>query len=117
MNETKKFIATQVVLDTVRGSASVQRGGFFSVEFVKRTNGEVRTMTAKLSRTVKKGKTGEGLSFDPNDKGLVMVLDARKVRENKLDGAVGDDAIKGAFRSFPVDGVLSISLDGKKVAA
>jgi len=105
------------VLDAVRGSRSVQSGGFFSVKFVKRTNGEIRTISAKLSRTVKKGKTGEGLAFDPNEKGLVMVLDSNKVQSNIREGMVGDESVKGAFRSFPIDGVIELKIDGSTIKA
>lgn len=116
-NKTETFIKPQVVLDAVRGSKSVQEGAFFSVTFRKRTNGELRTISAKLSKTVKRGKTGGGLSFDPNEKGLVMVLDANKVKENLAEGAVGDESVKGAFRSFPVDGVVELKVDGSVLRA
>ena len=48
----------------------------FSVTFVKRTTGEVRTMNAM--RGVRKGVTGQGLSFNPSEKNLLTVYDMKK---------------------------------------
>ena len=44
----------------------------FGVKFRKK-NGEMRTMSARLS--VRKGVTGAGLKFDPEDYGLLVVYD------------------------------------------
>jgi len=46
---------------------------FFTVEFVKRTNNEVRKMNCR--KGVRKGVRGGGLRFDPVSKGLVSVFD------------------------------------------
>lgn len=48
----------------------------FSVDFVKRSTGEARTMLCRLG--VKKGVNGKGLNFDPVDKGLLPVWDLHK---------------------------------------
>ena len=48
----------------------------FTVTFVKRTTGEVRTMNAM--RGVRKGVTGQGLSFNPSEKNLLTVYDMKK---------------------------------------
>jgi len=49
---------------------------FFTVVFVKRTNGEVRTMNCR--KGVRKNVSGVGLRFDPRTKGLVSVFDIPK---------------------------------------
>ena len=49
---------------------------FFTVVFVKRTNGELRTMNCR--KGVYKGVKGVGLSFDPVAKRLVGVYDVAK---------------------------------------
>ena len=51
-------------------------GKIFGVRFIKRTNGEMRTMSAR--RGVSKGVTGEGLKYDPESKQLLTVYDMNK---------------------------------------
>jgi len=46
---------------------------FFTVVFVKRTNGKTRTMNCR--KGVRKGVRGGGLKFDPVAKKLVNVFD------------------------------------------
>ena len=48
-------------------------GKIFTVEFIKRGNGERRTMNCRGE--VKKGVKGVGLAYDPNKKSLVSVYD------------------------------------------
>ena len=52
------------------------KGRIFGVEFIKRTTGESRTMSAR--RGVGKGVTGEGLKYDPESKQLITVYDMHK---------------------------------------
>ena len=59
-------------IDLIRGS----KGKVFGVTFIKRTNGEERTMNARLG--VKKGVTGEGLKFDPKQYALIPVYEMPK---------------------------------------
>ena len=70
-------------------------GRVFGVSFVKRTTGELRTMTARLG--VKKFLRGGKLSYSPADKQLLTVFDM---------------AAKG-YRAIPLDGVTKITLSGK----
>lgn len=60
------------------------RGKFFTVTFVKK-DGTIRTMTARTG--VKKGVTGQGLKFNPSDKGIKIVwcCDAENFRAIKLN--------------------------------
>jgi len=76
-------------------------GRIFTATFVKRTTGEVRTMTCRTG--VKKHKSGAGLAFNPIKKNLLPVWDI------DADG----------YRFISVDALLSAVVDGKeyKVAA
>jgi len=51
------------------------KGKYFSVVFTKK-DGSTRRMTARLG--VKKGINGKGMSYDPNEKDLMVVWDAQK---------------------------------------
>jgi hypothetical protein len=51
-------------------------GEIFTVKFIKRTTGEERTLNARTG--VKKGITGNGMSFSPKDNGLVVVYEMNK---------------------------------------
>ena len=61
--------------ETVRALISQSKGGFFGVEFIKRTTGELRKMNCRLG--VQKNLTGQGLKFDPVKKNLMVVFDIR----------------------------------------
>ena len=61
-------------IDLIRGS----KGRVFTVTFIKRTNGDVRTMNARIG--VSKYVTGEGLKFDPKAYALIQSL--RCLRNN-----------------------------------
>ena len=51
------------------------KGKYFSVVFTKK-DGSTRRMTARLG--VKKGINGKGMSYDPNEKDVMVVWDAQK---------------------------------------
>ena len=51
-------------------------GTFFTVTFVKRTDGTVRTMNCR--KGVTRGINGHGRSFDPEQRNLVSVYDVQK---------------------------------------
>ena len=72
-------------------------GRLFSVTFVKRSDGSLRSMVAR--RGVSKGVTGAGMSYDPADHKLVTVYEF-------TNG-------EGQFRSIPIDGVTSLTIDGQ----
>lgn len=79
-------------IDLIRGS----KGKVFGVTFIKRTNGEERTMNARLG--VKKGVTGEGLKFDPKQYALIPVYEMPKAQ----------------FRMVNLEGLTSLNLEGEK---
>lgn len=69
-------------------------GKFFTVEFVKRTTGEVRKMTATTNYATK--LAGGDAAYDFTEKKLIPVW----------------DIAKQAFRSIPLDAVLTINAKG-----
>ena len=75
---------TESALEVIRKA----KGKFFTVEFIKRTTGEVRKMNCRTG--VSKGVTGVGKSYDPEEKRLVTVWDtqAKNFRSINLDGII-----------------------------
>lgn len=74
----------------IKGSS----GKVFGVSFVKRTTGEVRTMSARTG--VRKYITGEGLKFSPSQYNLVTVFDMNK----------------RAYRMVNLEGVTGLNMEG-----
>lgn len=70
------------------------KGKFFTVEFVKRTTGELRKMNCRTG--VSKGVKGVGKLYDPEEKGVVVVWDTQKK----------------AFRSISIEGIISVTSSG-----
>lgn len=81
---------------TGKGPGS-SRGRFFTVKFRKRTTGEVRTMNARYG--VKSKRKGGEPAYDFASKGLVCVY----------------EPVKDEYRSIPVEGLLTITINGKEV--
>lgn len=77
-------------------------GLIFTVEFIKRTNGEKRLMNCR--RNVQKGVKGVGLKFDPAEKGLLVVYDMQKLNEGTGE--------KGAFRMINLNDLLTLKMNG-----
>jgi hypothetical protein len=73
----------------------VSGGKFFSVEFIKRTDGQRRLMLARTG--VKAGLTGEGGAYDPEKHNLLVVYDVHKK----------------AYRSIPTDSITYLRSGGK----
>lgn len=74
----------------VHGFLRSLNGKFFTVEFIKRSTGEIRVMRATTNYQSK--LAGGDLAYDANAKSLIPVWD--------MD--------KKAFRSIPTDAVLRI---------
>lgn len=72
---------------------------FFSVEFIKRTDGTLRQMVAR--KNVKKYLRGAGPAYNAADRDLMFVYDV-----NIPDG-------KG-YRAIPLDGLVSLTIKGQK---
>ena len=93
----------------------VNDGEFFSVEFIKRTNGEFRQMTAR--RGVSKGvKNDSGTNGSWNrvnqdkEHGVLTCYDVNKVVDH--DNLEENPKNKGAFRRIPLDGLLRAKAHG-----
>ena len=67
----------------------------FTVDFVKRSNGEVRTMNCR--RGVKKGLNGNGQRYDALSKGLLPVFDMQA----------------HDYRVIALESILRLSIRGK----
>ena len=72
------------------------KGKFFSVVFIKRTTGEKRKMLARIMPP-----TGGSSSYDPDEKNLLFVRDMQKQ----------------AWRSIPLENVISIQCGNQKLEA
>lgn len=73
--------------------ATADTGRIFNAVFIKRTDGDVRHMQARLN--VIKGTKGVGLSFNPTEKQLIGCYEMPE----------------GRFRLIPMDGLLSVTVD------
>ncbi len=78
-------------IDLIRGS----KGRVFTVTFIKRTNGDVRTMNARIG--VSKYVTGEGLKFDPKAYALIPVFEMPKKQ----------------YRMVNLEGLTNLVLEGE----
>jgi len=85
----QEFITGQNMVDAARN------GRIFTVEFIKRTNGEFRTMVCR--RGVRKGITGRGMNYDPLSKALLTVWDIQK----------------NAYRMISLDNLVSLKMGGR----
>jgi len=74
----------------------VKGGRIFGVSFVKRTTGELRTMSCRLG--VKKFLRGGQLAYSPAEKQLLTVFDMGKK----------------AYRCIPIEGIQSLSVGGNQ---
>lgn len=73
------------------------KGRFFRVVFIKRTNGEERTMDCRIN--VKKFAKGGSLAFSPKEKNLVPVWDLR---------AYDPETDETGYRFIPLESVKMI---------
>ena len=73
----------------------IDDGRIFSVLFVKRTNGELRRMVARLG--VKKNIKGIGLPFNPTANNLIVVW----------------DIIKCAYRMISCESIITLKHHGQ----
>ncbi len=85
-------VETRTALQMVEAARS---GRIFTVQFIKRTTGELRTMSCR--RGVRKGVKGVGMSYDPLSKGLLTVWDVNK----------------GQHRMINLADLVSLTMDGK----
>lgn len=94
----------------LENTASGQR---FTVDFVKRGDGTIRTMNCR--RGVKKGVTGAGQPYDPAAKNLLTVYDMQKLDPSSSHnkGKSPEEMEKGAFRNINLDALVGLRMGGK----
>ncbi len=83
-------ISRKQAVDLIKGS----KGKVFGVQFIKRSTGEVRNMSARTGVT--KYVTGEGLKFSPSKKNLIAVFDMNKQ----------------GYRMINLEGLTSLRING-----
>ena len=83
-------ISRKQAVDLIKGS----KGKVFGVQFIKRSTGEVRNMSARTGVT--KYITGEGLKFSPSKKNLIAVFDMNKQ----------------GYRMINLEGLTSLRING-----
>ena len=96
-----KTISRQEAVNII--SAQKDNGVFFNVVFIKRTTGELRSMTCRGG--VHKYTTGEGLKFEPGKKQLIGVWEA-----NNAEGAKEADA----YRFISIEGIKTLKAAGEE---
>jgi hypothetical protein len=84
-------------LKVLRDVLKDSEGRIFSVEFIKRTTGELRKMTARLGVT--KHLQGGSKRFSDIEKQLITVFDMEK----------------HAYRSIPLENIIKISINGLEI--
>lgn len=82
VTETIPVTATRLALICVDLTSL---GTFFGATWVKRTNGELRSGTFRNSKTMTAGKTGKGSSYNPAEKGLMVVFDTQLKQYRSID--------------------------------
>ena len=73
-----------------------RRGRFFTVAFVKRTNGEERVMNCRMG--VRSHLSGGELAYDPAKRNLLVVFDTRA----------------GGYRMVNLEQPLWVHMDGRR---
>lgn len=88
-------------------------GQLFSVDFIKRGTGELRTMTAR--RGVKKGVKGVGMSYNPEEHDLLIVYDMQKLDPASPHnaGKSQEEMQRGAFRSIDLTALVALRMEGQ----
>lgn len=75
----------------------VRDGKFFTVRFVKRTDGTIRTMNCRVRPPV---ENGPGMPYDPSQHELLVVWEISK----------------RAWRQIPADNVIELRAHGQRTA-
>ena len=103
------FVNLEQAIALLHEHKATKQSTIFKVVFTKRTTGEKRTMNARFG--VKKGITGEGLKYSPDDKKLISCYDMDKARELAADDTIDD---KRAFRMISSESIEEVVIDGTK---
>jgi hypothetical protein len=85
-------ISKQQAAEMIRGSG----GQWLTVDVVKRTTGELRTLNCRIG--VSKYVTGRGMAYNPAERGLITVF----------------DAAKGQYRMIATEGITRLAISGQQ---
>lgn len=85
---TVGLIEAMAIMDTIKSN-----GQMFRIDFIKRSDGSIRTIVGRCG--VKFAKTGDGAAYNFKDKGLISVFESCS-----------------GYRTIPVDGILGIKQGG-----
>ena len=94
-------ISRKRAVDLINGT----KGKVFTVNFVKRTTGEVRKMNARTR--VRKYVNGEGMKYNPSSKNLITVFDMAVAKTLPKD-----ERFK-AYRHINIDGLINLIANNK----
>ena len=88
-------------------------GQLFTVDFVKRGDGSIRTMNCR--RGVSKGVKGVGQAYKPSDHNLLTVYDMQKLDPSAAHnkGKTQEEMQKGAFRNVNLDALVGLRMNGR----
>lgn len=88
-------------------------GTIFSVDYIKRTTGEPRTMVCRLG--VKSHLRGGELPYDPVEKGLLPVYDVQEAARLAKEAAEkGEEPnLSKAYRQVSLDSVTELRVKGQ----
>ena len=98
--------------DAVELIESIPNGQVFTVEFVKRTTGELRKMNCR--KGVRKGVNGRGLNFNPKNRGLISVFDMKIAQRVSMLQREGIPVKDDGHRFISIEGIQSIVAKGER---
>jgi hypothetical protein len=81
--------------EAVRDRLARTKGKIFAIQFIKRSNGKLRTMQARMG--VAKDVQNVGLPYNPQKQRLFVVYDVSEE----------------GYRTVPLDGILTLKISGK----
>lgn len=108
MNKTKKIInpIVEIYQDEIMSVLNNRPSQYATLTFFKRGNGQLRVMTVTLSYSNPDYK-GVGMGYNPEEKGLIQVLDNR-AHKDYLNGKAKRDG----YKCIPLDGITNITKFG-----
>ena len=86
-----------------RSILKATKGQLFSVTFIKRANGEQRTIVGRTG--VRKGVTGTGLRYNPAERDLITIWDNGKVPNAQGEKSQG-------HKTIPMNDIKAIHAGG-----
>ena len=104
MHNDVQMVTLDRANEIIFGIQGLGEGHVFGVEFIKRTNGELRQMNARFG--VYSHTVGGYLKYVPEAKNLIGVFDMEAPPDRR--------DTKGAYRMIDLNSVLSVTYGGVK---